>query len=90
MDSEHLITAARTELDAGHRIDQVAKSIVRQVPHIEATQLITVLKTARSQDMGAVSFGALSSFPLKKFLTIFWMRRVASYHPKPERKPMPR
>lgn len=58
MDSEHLITAARTELDAGHRIDQVAKSIVRQVPHIEATQLITVLKTARSQDMGAVSFGA--------------------------------
>lgn len=58
MDNEHLIAAARTELDAGHHIDHVARNIVSQAPHIEATQLITVLKAAASQDMNAVAFTA--------------------------------
>lgn len=58
MMSEHLIELARVDIEAGHRIDQVAKHIVAQAPQIEATQLIAVLKAAASHDVSAVSFAA--------------------------------
>lgn len=58
MMSEHLIELARVDIEAGHRIDQVARHIVAQSPLIEAKQLIAVLKAAASQDVSAVSFAA--------------------------------
>lgn len=58
MMSEHLIESARVDIEAGHRIEQVAKSIVAQEPQIEAKQLIAVLKAAASHDVSAVSFAA--------------------------------
>lgn len=36
MMSEHLIELARVDIEAGHRIDQVARHIVAQSPLIEA------------------------------------------------------